>query len=244
MKNQVSALLCVILFLFLFGCQNKTSNDVSVSHPTLQLYCNWQSDDEYSFTLSSTIATDLKIEFSLLDDGNIALYSEEFSISKDDFEGRTAKNYMFCVKKSDIFWDINNITSANIKAYDKLDCLFADRTIEIDKYQESLQTNSQPTEPPMTMGQKNALRQAHDYLDALSFSRKGLLEQLQYEGYEYEDCLFAVDNCGADWNEQAVRMAKRYLEFSAFSKQKLIEQLVYKGFTHEQAVYGVEQNGY
>lgn len=131
MKNKVSALLCVISFLFLFGCQNKTSNDVSVSHPTLQLYCNWQSDDEYSFTLSSTVATDLKIEFSLLDDGNITLYSKEINISKDDFEGRTAKNYMFCVKKSDIFWDINNITSANIKAYDARGDLFADNTIKI-----------------------------------------------------------------------------------------------------------------
>ena len=94
------------------------------------------------------------------------------------------------------------------------------------------------------MGQKNALRAAQSYLDLSAFSYTGLIEQLEFEGYDTADATFAADNCGADWNEQAARSAKSYLELTAFSRDGLIEQLEFEGFTHEQAVYGVEQNGY
>lgn len=96
----------------------------------------------------------------------------------------------------------------------------------------------------MTTGQSNALKRAKSYLNYSAFSRSGLIEQLEYEEYSNADATFAVDNCGADWNEQAVKKAKQYLEYSAFSKDSLIAQLEYEGFTHEQAVYGAEQNGY
>lgn len=99
-------------------------------------------------------------------------------------------------------------------------------------------------EPDMTMAQKNALRSAKSYLDLTAFSRSGLIKQLEFEGYETEDATFAVDNCGADWNEQAVLKAKDYLEMTAFSRDGLIKQLEFEGFTHEEAVYGAEQNGY
>ena len=94
------------------------------------------------------------------------------------------------------------------------------------------------------MGQKNALKEAESYLDYSSFSYSGLIEQLEYEGYSNEDATYAVDNCGADWNEQAAKTASDYLDYSSFSKDGLIEQLEYEGFTHDQAVYGAEQNGY
>ncbi len=96
----------------------------------------------------------------------------------------------------------------------------------------------------LTTGQANALKQAKSYLDFSAFSYTGLIEQLEYEQYSHEDAVFAVDNCGADWDEQAVKKAKSYLEFSSFSKDGLIEQLEYEGFTHEQAVYAAEANGY
>ena len=85
---------------------------------------------------------------------------------------------------------------------------------------------------------------ARSYLEFSAFSYDGLIKQLEFESYSHEDAVFAVDNCGADWNEQAVKSAKSYLEMSSFSKDSLIEQLEYEGFTHEQAVYGAEQNGY
>jgi len=91
-----------------------------------------------------------------------------------------------------------------------------------------------------TMGQKNALSSAKSYLDYSAFSYKGLIEQLEYEGYSYEDAVYAADNCGANWNEQALKSAKSYLDYSAFSRDGLIEQLEYDGFTNEQAVYGAQ----
>lgn len=96
----------------------------------------------------------------------------------------------------------------------------------------------------MTTGQKNALRKAESYLDTMAFSREGLIEQLEFEGYSNEDATFAVDNCGADWKEQAAKKAKSYLDTMAFSRDGLIEQLEYEGFTNEEAVYGVTANGY
>lgn len=96
----------------------------------------------------------------------------------------------------------------------------------------------------LTLGQENALKQAENYLNIMAFSRKGLIEQLEYEGYSTEDATYAVDNCNANWSEQAVKKAKDYLDTMAFSRSGLIEQLEYEGFTYEEAVYGVEQNGY
>lgn len=109
-------------------------------------------------------------------------------------------------------------------------------------------TPTQPTTPTQTgeptMGQKNALAKAKSYLDYSAFSYKGLIKQLEYEKFSTADATYAVDNCGADWFEQAAKKAKSYLSFTSFSRDGLIEQLEYDGFTHEQAVYGVEQNGY
>lgn len=115
-----------------------------------------------------------------------------------------------------------------------------------------LATSTPQTQPPVqtnnttiqTIGQKNALKSAKDYISMMPFSREGLIKQLEYEKYSHEDAVYAVDNCGADWKEQAVKAAKAYLEMMSFSKSGLIEQLEYEGYTHEQAVYGAEQNGY
>ncbi len=98
--------------------------------------------------------------------------------------------------------------------------------------------------PKLTMGQKNALNKAKDYLDYTAFSRSGLIEQLEFEGFSNEDATYAVDNCGADWNEQAAITAQDYLDYSSFSHSGLIEQLEFDGFTTEQAEYGVKEVGY
>ncbi|NDL68482.1 hypothetical protein GXN74_12120 [Clostridiales bacterium F-3ap] len=100
------------------------------------------------------------------------------------------------------------------------------------------------TVPEMTMGQKNALKSAQQYLDYSAFSYEGLVKQLEYEGYSNADAVYAVDRCGADWNEQAALSAESYLEYSSFSRQGLIDQLVYEGFTAEQAAYGATAAGY
>lgn len=96
--------------------------------------------------------------------------------------------------------------------------------------------------PDLPRGQKNALQSAKDYLDISSFSYQGLIEQLEYEKFTHDQAVYGVNNCGADWNEQAAKTAKSYLDVMSFSKDELIEQLEFDGFTHDQAVYGVEQS--
>ena len=78
----------------------------------------------------------------------------------------------------------------------------------------------------------------------MPFSAKGLIEQLEFEGYPHDDAVFAVSNCGADWNIQAAKKAKSYLETMPFSRQNLIEQLQFEGFTAEQAEYALQALGY
>lgn len=105
-------------------------------------------------------------------------------------------------------------------------------------------TSSNASTPSPTMGEKNALGSARQYLSISAFSYTGLINQLEYEGYTTEEATYAADNCSANWNEQAAKSAKEYLNISSFSRQELINQLIYEGYTQEQAEYGVTQNGY
>ena len=94
------------------------------------------------------------------------------------------------------------------------------------------------------MGQKNALAKAESYLKVMPFSYEGIIEQLEYDKFSHEDAVYAANNCGADWNEQAAKKAKSYLNLMGFSRDGLIEQLQYEGFTKSQAEYGAKANGY
>lgn len=90
-----------------------------------------------------------------------------------------------------------------------------------------------------------ALETAKTYLEAMPFSRDGLVEQLVYAGYTQEESEFAADNAGVDWNEMAVLSAESYLLSSDYSENGLIRQLESSSekFTHDQAVYGVSIAG-
>ena len=105
-------------------------------------------------------------------------------------------------------------------------------------------TTPSTSTPSPTVGQKNALNRALDYLDYNEFSRKGLIDQLLYDGYTQEEAEYGADHTNANWDEEAALKAMDYLSFMSFSRQGLIEQLMFDGFTQEQAEYGVTQNGY
>lgn len=94
---------------------------------------------------------------------------------------------------------------------------------------------------------EQAFESAENYLDFMSFSRSGLLEQLEFEGFTPEQAEYGVsaleENNLVDWNEQAALSAESYLDYMEFSRQSLIDQLVFEGFTQEQAEYGVTQAG-
>lgn len=95
----------------------------------------------------------------------------------------------------------------------------------------------------VTLGEKNALKKAKEYLGFTHFSHDGLINQLEYEGFTASEAKYGADNCGANWNTQALETAKSYLDYTAFSYSGLIGQLEYEKFTHAQAVYAVDNCG-
>ena len=97
--------------------------------------------------------------------------------------------------------------------------------------------------PSLTLAQENAVNKAESYLDFTSFSKKGLIEQLEFDGFSSEDSTFAVSNLKVDWNEQAVLKGKSYLDFTSFSRSGLIDQLVFDGFSAEEATHAVDEIG-
>lgn len=115
------------------------------------------------------------------------------------------------------------------------------RAIEISN---PTQTHIIPETQSPTMGERNALGSAYNYLNFMNFSYSGLINQLLYEGYTQEQAEYAANNCGADWFEQAYGTAQNYLNFMSFSRKGLIDQLLYEGYTQEQAEYAVKKVGY
>ena len=105
-------------------------------------------------------------------------------------------------------------------------------------------TEADASTPLVTSEQLNAVAKAREYLSLMAFSKSGLIEQLEYEGFSYADSAYAVNKLDADgavnWNEQAAKKAGDYRSMMAFSRQGLIEQLEYEGFTSAQAVYGAD----
>jgi len=77
----------------------------------------------------------------------------------------------------------------------------------------------------------------------MAFSRQGLIDQLEFEGYSTADATYGVDAQNADWNQQAALKAEEYLDLMAFSRSGLIEQLEFEGFTSSEAAYGADAVG-
>jgi hypothetical protein len=99
-------------------------------------------------------------------------------------------------------------------------------------------------EPTLTKAQEQAIGTAEDYLDGgQHFSRKGLIDQLKFEGFSRKLATFAVNHIKVNWNKQAAGAAEDYLDHQHFSRSGLIDQLEYEGYTHAQAVYGVKKAG-
>lgn len=100
------------------------------------------------------------------------------------------------------------------------------------------------TKSNLTRAQENAVKSATSYIDYSSFSKEGLIRQLQVEKFSVDDATFAVEYLertgGVDWNDQAVKSAKSYLSYSSFSLEGLIRQLEVERFTPAQAEYGAK----
>jgi hypothetical protein len=96
-----------------------------------------------------------------------------------------------------------------------------------------------------TFGQREALEAAKSYLGSGSFSRAGLIHQLESpygEDFSHAEAVWGVNHTHANWNAEAVEAARSYLRSGHFSRASLIHQLESpygEHFTHAQAVYGV-----
>lgn len=55
---------------------------------------------------------------------------------------------------------------------------------------------SEPAELVMTASQRNAVRTAEDYLDLSGFSRGGLIDQLEYEGFTPAQAAYGATAAG------------------------------------------------
>ena len=144
------------------------------------------------------------------------------------------------MKFENLLGDITLKTGAEVEG----SILKTEETVEINSNDEVYSETETITEKQTgTAEQSNALKRALSYLDFAAFSREGLIDQLEYEGFSIEDATHAVDNCNADWEAQALKKAESYLSISAFSYQGLIDQLEYEGFTSEEAIYGVDNCG-
>lgn len=190
------------------------------------------------------------------------------SFSYKDVEPSTVESYIESLKSNGFVGETNSgITSLK---NDKYEVQIIDGTIfsiyiydfdvsnpRITPPPVKTSTQTRTTPPPVetsnpnptnystqTIGEKNALESAKSYLNVLSFSYSGLIDQLEFDGYSHSEAVYGADNCGANWNEQAALSAERYLNVMSFSRSGLIKQLEFDGFTYGQAVYGVEQNGY
>ena len=196
-------------------------------------------------------AKDLEVEFNVDHTGRIESQAGGTTSFEWSYDGTT--------DKGDIVFKAGNVTvaiigdSGNMREYagDLMMTSDSDSVFILERQSsKNTSTSTKTADTPKTskvvsskisVGKQNALHQANQYLDAMAFSYSGLVEQLEYEGYSTEDATYAVDHCGADWNEQAAKKAEEYLNTMSFSRSGLVEQLEYEGFTHDQAVYGANK---
>ena len=79
----------------------------------------------------------------------------------------------------------------------------------------------------------------------MHFSRHALSGQLQIEGFTSAEADYAVDNCGADWNEQALLKAEEMVsDGSNYSAMAVKEMLLSNyGYTGDEAEFAVQNCG-
>ena len=96
-----------------------------------------------------------------------------------------------------------------------------------------------------TIEPQEALETAKDLLDYAAFSYKGLIEWLEkYEDFCHADAVYAANNCGANWTQEALRQAKECLNDDfGYSYESLLEYLQdIEQFTYSQAKYAADNS--
>lgn len=85
-----------------------------------------------------------------------------------------------------------------------------------------------------------ALDQAKGYVDSAGVSRDDLKSWMKDE-YSDDDIQYAIDNCGADWKEEALQFAQNVvgIEGAGYSEQRLTKLIQGKGYTDDEVSYAM-----
>lgn len=133
--------------------------------------------------------------------------------------------------------DLVGYEKAGVIKYGKLDPTYfskQEKTAEGDDVISDTGDSNAPKE------HKNALDTAKRYFSTLNFSRKGIEEQLKFEGFTEEAINYALSNIVVDYNKQALGSARSYDNVLSMSSKRLLEQLIHDGYTEAQAKYAVD----
>lgn len=149
--------------------------------------------------------------FSNLDSNNN--YSSSTNQSNENIKSLSSEESS---SKQEVSLNVSegNVVENQISSQTEVESLPIETTAQVKVGQTEAEPLPVSTE---TAAQKNAVSKAKSYLNYSAFSREGLIEQLEYEQFSHVDAVYAVDNSGANWNEQAVKKGKSYLDNSAFS---------------------------
>ena len=101
-------------------------------------------------------------------------------------------------------------------------------------------TQPKTSAPKENVNQSNARKKAASYLSYSSFSRSGLIKQLEFEGFSNVDATYGADAQNASWTKQAEKKAASYLSYTALSRSGLIKQLEFEGFSNTEATFGAD----
>lgn len=199
--------------------KSETLDDVPEDFYKAVTIMMWQDDDEY-YDIGISAYTAL----SMLEKENTEMFQSYLPSVRQTFEGVSK----FSIEDILI---LEFLSDSDVGAENPFE-------------NETESTTMSSAEGSPTLGEKNALQKAKDYLSFMPFSYTGLIDQLEYEGYTIDEATYGADNCGADWMEQAALKAQDYIDYTAFSRQGLVDQLLYEGFTEEEALYGAESVGF
>ena len=209
----------------------------------------WEETESTShIKVDFSISTDKKTVCILITDGIDPASSDSELIGFARNIGNVVNNWATIFNEN--IKEVEDVRKeiGNLYDYYNLKVTYKDKFIQKDFFMEAgsgkVEFQSEKELMSLTTGQKNALKKAKSYLSFSEFSKSGLTDQLKYAGFTEEEVAFAVENCGADWMEQADKKAKSYLSMTGFSKDGLKRQLKFEGFTDEEIEYALKENGY
>jgi len=180
--------------------------------------------------------------FLLLIPFSLRITTEVDKLTKSDYRDSHVDVYR-CLGKLLLHFLGNNNTDkydAYINMLENFTSSKGDTGISLNLQNTDTKITDDSANESIPIGERNALVTAKRYVTNNAFSYKGLVQQLEYEGYTLTQSKYGADNCGADWYDQSLKSAKRYVTNNAFSYKGLIEQLEYEEFTSEQAKHGAD----